>query len=114
MQVPVQSLDRVIGIGAVDPIVSVHPQTNIELKTPHHALFADVSEHLQVAITLFIGQLRDAHLVPRYAEQKGIGKEEVSICDFPDEVIADSKCQVEAIEPLRYQEIEIGRPHGPV
>src|ERR1019366_10387091 len=110
----VQPFNRVICIGTVDPLISVHPQTNTELQPPHHALFADVLQHLQVAVAFLVRQLRYAHVITRYFQQKWISKQEVRIRNLADEVIPDTKSQVKAIESLRSQHVEILRPHGAV
>ena len=65
----------------------------------------------EVRVALGIGQLRNAHVVAGYRHQERIREQEVCVGDLPDEVVADAKRQVEAIEPVRRKHRQILRPH---
>ena len=50
-----QSLDRVVGLGAVGPLVAVHPEPELEVQPVRGRLIGDVSQRLQIAIAFGIG-----------------------------------------------------------
>ena len=89
----------------------MHPDAELELHAASHGLLADEAQHLEVAVALRIGQLRDADLVSRNVEQERIGEQEVSVGDAADEVVADAEGEVEAVEALGGQHGQIGGPH---
>ena len=86
-----QSLDGVVGVGAVDPLVAVHPDAELELHAAGHGLLADELQHLEVAVALGVRQLRNPHVVARHGQQERIGKEEVAVGDVAKEVVADAE-----------------------
>jgi len=105
------SLDRVVRIGAVDPLVAVHPQTELELHSTGDGLLADEFEHFQIAVAFRIGQRRSADTIARNVEKEWIGEEQISIRHLADKIVADAKGKVEAIEALARQHRQVARPH---
>ncbi len=106
-----EALDGVVGMRAIDPLVAVHPEAELELHAASHRLLADEAEHLEVAIALGIGQLRYPHTVAGNIEQERVGKEKVGVRDAAEKVVADAETQVEAVEALGGQHGEVVRPH---
>ncbi len=106
-----QPRDGVVGIRAVDPFVTVHPESQLELQAARYGLLADEFQHLEIAIAFRLWQLRRPYLVARNGKQERVGEEEVGIGNAPKKVVAETEAQVEAVEALRSQHGEIARPH---
>src|SRR6185369_629878 len=95
--------DRIIWIGAVQPFVTVHPETEIELEAARNGLFADELQHFQIPVALGIGQLRNAHFITRHGEEEGICEEEIAVGDILKKIVANPEAEIEAVETLRGQ-----------
>ena len=106
-----EAFDGVVGVGARDPAVAVHPDAQLELHAARHGLLADEAQHLQVAIALGVRQLRHAHVIPGHGKQEWIGKQKVRIGDGGQEVVADAQREIEPVEALRRQHGQVRRPH---
>ena len=106
-----EPFDGVVGVRAVDPLVAVHPEAELEIDAAGHGLLADELQHFQVAVALGVGELRDAHVVAGDVEQERIGEEKIGVGDAAQEVVADAEAQVEAVEALGGQHREVARPH---
>jgi hypothetical protein len=71
-----------------------------------------VPEHFQVVVTLLMGQLGDAHVVPWYREEKGVREVEVTVGDSELVVVPEAEREAEAIKTLRDQHREVVLPES--
>ena len=109
-----EPFDPVVGVGAVRPLVRVGPQPELEVQAAARRLVADEAQHLQVGVTLAVGEVRRAHVVARDREQEGVGEVQVGVPDPRREVVAEPEGEIEAIEALGHEHREIGGPELPV
>ena len=69
-----EPFDGVVGVGAIDPFVAVHPDAELEFDAAGHGLLADEFEHLQVAVAFGIGELGHAYAVAGDIEEERVGE----------------------------------------
>ena len=103
----VESLDGVVRMRAVLPLVAVHPEAQLELEAMGGGLLADEAQRFQIAVALGVRQVGRAHVVAGHGEQEGVGKQEVGVGDRAQEIVADAEAEVEAVEA-------VFREHGEV
>ena len=106
-----ESFDGVVGVRTIDPDVAVHPDAEVELHAAGCGLFADETQHGEIAVAFCVGELRDAYVVAGHGEEERISEEEVGVGDVADEVVSDSEGEVEAIEAVSREHGEIAPPH---
>ncbi len=106
--------DGVVRLRAIEPLVAVHPDAELELQSARDRFLADEAQHLQVVGALRVGELRHAHVESGHGEQEGIGEQEIGVGDVAKEVVADAEAQVEAVEALGREVIQILGPHRAV
>src|SRR2546422_8889061 len=102
-----QPTDGVISIRTVDPFVTVHPETQLELQAARYGLLADEFQHFEIAVAFRIRQLRCSHFVRRHEKQEGIREQKIGIGNSTKKVVTEAEAQVEAIEAVRSQHGEI-------
>ena len=105
-----ESLDRVLGVRAVDPLVGVGPQTELEVEAAGHRLLRDEAERREVALALLVGELRHAHVVPGDRYEERVREVQVRVRYVAVVVVAEAERQAEAVEALRDQHRQVATP----
>src|ERR1039457_6136511 len=107
----VESLDGVVRMRAVLPLVAVHPEAQLELEAVGGGLLADEAQRFEIAVALLVRQVRGADIVARHGEKEGVGEEKVGVGDSAQEVVAYAEAEVEAVEAVFREHGEVTRPH---
>src|SRR5262249_15058115 len=105
-----QTLDDVIGLWTIDPLVSVGPKAQLKVQAPLHSFLADESQHLEIPIPLRIGQGHGTDLVARCREQEGIGEVEICVADIGREVVTQPEGETETVESMGSELGEVPLP----
>src|SRR5215469_5078929 len=92
-------------------MVAMRPDAELEINAVRNGLRTDELQHLEITIPFFIGQINRTHAIARDRKQKGVGKQEVSIANLIEEVVANAEVQAETIPTLSGQHREVCRPH---
>src|ERR1022692_1580912 len=107
----VESLDGVVRMRAVLPLVAMHPDAQLELEAVGGGLLADEAQRFEIAVALLVRQVRGADIVARHGEKEGVGEEKVGVGDSAQEVVAYAEAEVEAVEAVFREHGEVTRPH---
>ena len=108
--VGIQTLDGVIRLGTVVPMISVAPDAQLKIDAAAGRFVADEFQHRQVFIALFIRQIHRANFVARHLQEKRIGEIKIRIANVGGEIVTQAEREVEAIEPFGGQHGEIVAP----
>ncbi len=107
----VESLDGVVGVRAVLPLVAVHPEAQLELEAVGGGLLADEAQGFQIAVALGVRQVHGAHVVAGHRKEERVGEEEIRVGDAAQEIVSDAEAEVEAVEAVFGEHGEVARPH---
>ena len=105
-----EPFDRLVRGRAVDPLVRVRPQAELDVQADRVRLLRQEPERRQVAFALLVGELRDADVVPGDGQQEGVGEVQVGVGHAPVEVVAEPEREAEPVEALRDEHREVAAP----
>jgi hypothetical protein len=119
-----QPFDAVIRMRAVGPLVSMRPESQLEVQPARGGLRGNEFQRLQVHLPFAIAelnrrgqhssvrssQLHHAHAVPRNVDQIWIGKVQVIARYAPGKVVLKPEREAKPVESARYQQIQIPQP----
>ena len=69
-----EALDGLVRVRAVDPLERVRPQAELDVEAERGGLLRGEPERGQVALTLLVGELRDANRVAGHETRNGYAK----------------------------------------
>ena len=85
------TLNVVIGVRSVDPLVRVSPEPQLEIEAALYRFFADITQHSQIIISFGVGKVSRVNLVSGDSEQKRVGKEKICVGDLAHEIVAQTE-----------------------
>ena len=109
-----QSLDDVVCVGTVDPLVGVCPERKLELKSATPRFGRNVFQRFEVAVPLLIGETGNTDAVTGDVDEEGIRKVEVGVVDISRKIVAETEGQAEAVEALGDEVRQVAFPKAPV
>src|ERR1700722_19268932 len=114
-----KTIDAVMSVRAIRPLIGMRPDSQLELQAARTGLGSNKTQHLevffplfrgerrQVLLSRFIGQPDNPHIVSRYLHKIRVRKVEVVAGDAARKVVSKSKSKVKAIKPARHEQIQI-------
>ena len=96
-----QSFDVVLRARAVGPLISVSPESKLEIQAARRRLLDDETERLQITLPFAVVQRYGADLAPGNIDQIRVGKMQIIAGDAPREIVAPAEGEAEAIESIR-------------
>jgi hypothetical protein len=88
----------------------VGPEAQLEFEAARGGLFADESQHFEIAVAFGIRQAHGPDIVTRDGNQERVGEKEIGFGDGLATVVAQPQGEAETVESLRGQHGEIARP----
>ncbi len=107
-----EPLDRVSRIGALEPLVPVRPQPDLEVQPTGDSLLGGEPQHLQVALALLVRELRDPNTGAGHVHEERIREVEVPVGHVPGEVVPEPDHEVDAVEALRHHHRQVATPEA--
>src|SRR5262249_47642968 len=105
-----EPFDRIIRARSTGPLIRVGPDAELKLHPAPRGFAADELEHLEIRIPFPVRQRIRAHVVARNGKQERIREVKVAIGDVVGEIVSETECEVEAIEPMGREHGEVTRP----
>ncbi len=108
----IQAGDLAVGVGRIVEIVSVCPDSNLEVHAAFDGFFADEAKSIQVALPFRVIDSGNPDVIARDSHEERIREVQVGIAHLAREIVADAEGQAEAIETMRGEHCQVFPPAG--
>lgn len=105
-----EASNRIVGPGAVDQLIRVRPQAELEMQALGRRFLADPLERGQIALPFPGGEADNRYVVAGHGEQIRVGENKIAVHHPPRQVVAQAQGEAEPVEPLGHQHAEIIAP----